>query len=56
MSGPSNEGPLVADVAATQQPPGRGFLVRARERTTLVQCCVDDGPDHDTGDAVAVTG
>jgi S-DNA-T family DNA segregation ATPase FtsK/SpoIIIE len=47
LSGPTNEGPLVADVAARQQPPGRGFLVRARERTTLVQCCVDDHPDDD---------
>jgi DNA segregation ATPase FtsK/SpoIIIE, S-DNA-T family len=48
LSGPTNEGPLVADVAARQQPPGRGFLVRPRERTMLVQCCVADGPDDDT--------
>jgi S-DNA-T family DNA segregation ATPase FtsK/SpoIIIE len=48
LSGPSNEGPLIADVAARQQPPGRGFLVRPRERTMLVQCCVPDGPDDDT--------
>ncbi|HEX3907078.1 MAG TPA: type VII secretion protein EccCa [Mycobacteriales bacterium] len=47
MSGPTNEGPLVADVAAHPQPPGRGFLVRPRERTALVQCCVDDAADED---------
>ncbi len=45
MSGPTNEGPLVADVAAHPQPPGRGFLVRARERTALVQCCIDEADD-----------
>ena len=59
MSGPTNEGPLVADVAAHPQPPGRGFLVRARERTALVQCCIDeaaDGTSYPAGpDAIAVT-
>jgi S-DNA-T family DNA segregation ATPase FtsK/SpoIIIE len=49
LSGPTNEGPLVADVAARQQPPGRGFLVRPRERTTLVQCCVADHADGADG-------
>jgi S-DNA-T family DNA segregation ATPase FtsK/SpoIIIE len=48
LSGPTNEGPLVADVAARPQPAGRGFLVRPRERTALVQCCVDDVADDET--------
>jgi S-DNA-T family DNA segregation ATPase FtsK/SpoIIIE len=42
LSGPTSEGPLINDVAARPQQPGRGFLVRPRERTAVVQCCVSD--------------
>ncbi|MGL5817484.1 MAG: type VII secretion protein EccCa [Phycicoccus sp.] len=37
MSGHREEGPLVGDVKAGPQPPGRGWLVRRREGAQLVQ-------------------
>jgi S-DNA-T family DNA segregation ATPase FtsK/SpoIIIE len=37
MSGDKDEGPLVADVKPSPQPPGRGTLVRRRQGSSLVQ-------------------
>jgi S-DNA-T family DNA segregation ATPase FtsK/SpoIIIE len=40
MSGDHQEGPVIGAQRATPQPPGRGYLVRRNERTTLVQTLI----------------
>jgi len=37
MSGSREEGPLIGNVFAQQQPPGRGMLVRRRDGSRIVQ-------------------
>ncbi|GAA0603963.1 type VII secretion protein EccC [Kutzneria viridogrisea] len=37
LSGSPDEGPLLGEVKPTQQPPGRGHLVRRRATTSLIQ-------------------
>jgi S-DNA-T family DNA segregation ATPase FtsK/SpoIIIE len=37
LSGSKEEGPLLGDVKASPQPPGRGSLVRRRTGSMLVQ-------------------
>lgn len=41
LSGSPQEGPLLGQQGAQQQPPGRGYLVRRGRRTALVQCCLE---------------
>ncbi|MGH3318959.1 MAG: FtsK/SpoIIIE domain-containing protein [Streptosporangiaceae bacterium] len=43
MSGSPTEGPVLESQSARVQPPGRGFFVRRGQRTSLVQCCLDEG-------------
>jgi S-DNA-T family DNA segregation ATPase FtsK/SpoIIIE len=38
LSGPPQEGPVVGDVTAQRQPPGRGVLVRRGQRPVVLQC------------------
>jgi len=44
LCGDRSEGPLVADVAAQRQPPGRGFLVRPGRRPVLIQVAAEVAP------------
>src|SRR5262249_32605087 len=42
MSGEPQEGPVIGAQRAAPQPPGRGYLVRRHQRTTLVQTLIAD--------------
>jgi S-DNA-T family DNA segregation ATPase FtsK/SpoIIIE len=46
MSGDPSEGPLINNLRATQQPPGRGVLVRRKQRPVLVQTAAEPPPEE----------
>jgi S-DNA-T family DNA segregation ATPase FtsK/SpoIIIE len=46
MSGDPSEGPLINNLRATQQPPGRGVLVRRKQRPVLVQTAAAPPPEE----------
>jgi S-DNA-T family DNA segregation ATPase FtsK/SpoIIIE len=54
LSGPPEEGPVLAGVTPRHQPPGRGFLVHPGGRPLLVQCCLDEPAEVARGDGAGV--
>jgi S-DNA-T family DNA segregation ATPase FtsK/SpoIIIE len=46
LAGDPQEGALLGTVRATALPPGRGTLVRRRERPELIQVAVTDEPER----------